>query len=661
MVLNTVTNSKISVPYIVGTVRETRFASDTAENFECDINLKGFTLELGNRQLIVDSSLEFYFGEKYGLVGRNGEGKSTLFKAMAEGLIAGFPTNLKILYVEQMDAVDPRMNVVQFMLDSNKKCLQALSEQKILEEAMKTLSEDTIAKAVRKVRHKRLLYRHKDIEKQVRKKSGSKGVLFRKKLKEIESLIKESEKTLEAKAPFPELESAVKAASNMLGDIQQLLDSEDYSSLESKSRAILYSLGFSSEMTDGPISKLSGGWRMKLSLAQALLIEPDILLLDEPTNALDLESIIWLQRYLKSLNNVTLIIISHDRTFLNTVVDHVVCLRNQKLTYFDGNYDEYELNIETQRKFHQRMQDFVDAKRDKLENSIKELKNQARKHGDDKKLLQAESRRKKLEERVLWEKSQTGHRYKFSKVCSKRHMAQVINVDQDDPPVNWKFPAVEPLRNNSSLTKIESLSFSYGDRPILNDITLNIELGDRIGIVGRNGEGKSTLLELITGNLMRKTGSIEHHSQCRLGYFSQTQVAEILGCSDETCMQYIKRKLKTEENESAIRGHFGGFGIGNTILKQKIRNVSGGQAVRIATALAVWNSPHLLILDEATNHLDFESITAVIQSIKNYEGAVLAVSHDQAFIHAISKKLYLINNTRMKLLENGISDYIKTI
>ncbi|KAJ3313337.1 hypothetical protein HDV04_002143 [Boothiomyces sp. JEL0838] len=557
---------------------------------------------------------------------------------MAEGLISGFPKDVNILYVEQMDTVDP---------------------DTALENAMNSGDLDALVKQIKLISHQKLLDEMNAIQKEFTKNSGSKGSVSRRKLLQIESNVRESTKQIEAESTPDELESAIRTATKLNNELQQILEVNGYSSMDSKIKSVLKKLGFTEEMINGEIRSLSSGWRMKLSLAQALVMNPDVLLLDEPTNALDLESIVWLQRYLKNLDGVTLIIISHDRTFLNSIVDHIVCLRNQKLVYFDGNYNEFEMNMETQRKFHQRMQDYVDAKKEKLEKSIQELKSQARKHGDDKKFLQAESRRKKLEERVLWEKSITGHRYKATKASCIRHVAQVIHVDNGDPPVNWKFPMIEPLRNHSSLLKVESVSFSYGKRLILKDITMNIELGDRVGIVGKNGEGKSTLLELITRNLIPQSGRIEHHQQSRIGYFSQNQIADILASSDDTCMEYIKRKLDT--NENVIRGHFGGFGIGNSILKQKICSVSGGQAVRIATALAVWNSPHLLILDEATNHLDFDSISAVVESIKSYGGAVIAVSHDQSFIESISQRIYLVKDKEMKLLENGIKEYIATI
>ncbi|KAJ3273350.1 hypothetical protein HDV01_004567 [Terramyces sp. JEL0728] len=662
MVLNTFRmKENLKEAKIIGSIRETRLDFDRCNAFENDINLKGFTLEIDDQQLIVDSSLEFFSGEKYGLVGRNGVGKSTLFKAMADSLISGFPSNVKVVYVEQMDTVDPNMNVVKFLVESDKKCSRLINELNTLENAIQSTDEKAIAIAIRYITHQRMSSEFKHLELQAKQKSGSRGASLRKRLTELEATLNLSMNKMETDIPKVELEEACVSAYRMIVELRQSLEALGYTTLESKIKSILAGLGFTKKMIEGSVGHLSGGWRMKLSLAQALLLEPDILLLDEPTNALDLESIIWLQKYLKDLEGVTLIIISHDRAFLNNIVDHIVCLRHQKLTYFDGNYDEYEMNLETQRKFHQRMEDYVDAKKEKLQSSIKELKTQARKHGDDKKLLQAESRRKKLEERVLWEKSQTGHRYKQSKVCSKRHMAQAINVDHGDSPINWKFPTVNPLKNQSSLLQIESVSFSYSEKIVLKDITLNMEIGDRVGIVGKNGEGKSTLMELIAGNIFPQAGTISHHLQSRIGYFSQSQISEILSCTEETCFEYIKRKLNTKEPEGTIRGHFGGFGVGDALLKQKISSISGGQSVRIATALAVWNAPHLLILDEATNHLDIESIQAVIDSITHYNGAVLAVSHDQSFIQAISKKMYLIKDTKMALLENGIKDYIKLL
>ncbi|KAJ3325721.1 hypothetical protein HDV06_003491 [Boothiomyces sp. JEL0866] len=644
--------------------QQSRFHEDTLETLANDIDMKNVNINIGETIILQDANLRLFAGQKYGLIGRNGTGKSTIFKAIGYGILVGFPKNIKVMYVEQLDGVDPTKNVLETVLEADRKSLRAYKDSNILQQAMETADNNKIGMAIRKVLLARLedeLYLANQV---ATKRSGARGAIARTELLVKEVEVQNARDSLEKKFTQLELKEAPKKALEMVQDLHELLELYDYPAATAKCRVILEGLGFSQEWIDGPIGNLSGGWKIRVSLAQALFMAPDILLLDEPTNHLDFPAIQWLKKYLQDLD-ITLVLVSHDRSFLNAIVDHIIVLKNHKLNYYVGNFDEYQKAIDDKFKNDVKTQAALDKKKAHIEKSIQEGLKQAKQKGDDKKLSQVASRKKKLNERFGVERSASGHRFKlndnYGYYTDSSRMG--VNFDKPDAPVKWQFLTPEPLRNQSSLIAMENVTFSYdGKRNILKNVSFNLQIGEKVGIVGANGDGKSTLIQLFMGKLQPQRGTIERHPQARVGYFSQNHVDEIANADPTlTTLTYCKEKLEGKGNDAEIRGHFGSFGVTGDMMSQTVVSLSGGQAVRIAMGLAVWNNPHLLILDEPTNHLDMDSIEAVIQAIKDFQGSVIAVSHDQHFIQELSQKVYLVRDQSVTYLEGGVMDYIKLL
>ncbi|KAJ3271139.1 hypothetical protein HDV01_006997 [Terramyces sp. JEL0728] len=644
--------------------QQSRFHEDTLETLANDIDMKKVNILIGEVVILQDADLRLFAGHKYGLIGRNGTGKSTIFKAIGYGILVGFPKNVKVMYVEQLDGVDPEKNVLETVLQADRKSLRAYKDSTMLHDALETADSKTIGLAIRKVLLARLedeLYLANQI---ATKRSGARGAVARTELLVKEVEVQNARDDLNKLFSAQELTDAPKKAMEMVQELHELLELYDYASAESKCRIILEGLGFSQDWIDGPIGNLSGGWKIRVSLAQALFMAPDILLLDEPTNHLDFPAIQWLKKYLQDLET-TLVLVSHDRNFLDAIVDHIIVLKDRKLNYYVGNYDEYQKVVEDKYKNDVKTQAALDKKKAHIEKSIQEGLKQAKQKGDDKKLSQVASRKKKLNERFGVERSASGHRFKlndnFGYYTDSSRAG--VNFDKPDAPVKWQFPPPEPLRNQSSLIAMDNVTFSYdGKRNILRNVSFNLQIGEKVGIVGANGDGKSTLIQLFMGKQIAQRGAIECHPQARIGYFSQNHVDEIANADPAvTTLTYCKEKLEGKGTDAEVRGHFGAFGVTGDMMSQPVVSLSGGQAVRIAMGLTVWNNPHLLILDEPTNHLDMDSIEAVIQAIKSFEGSAIVVSHDQHFIEELSQKVYLVRDQSVAFLEGGVGDYVRLL
>lgn len=425
------------------------------------------------------------------------------------------------------------------------------------------------------------------------------------------------------------------------------------SSAEAKARSVLLGLGFSEQSIDQPVSRLSGGWRTRCSLACALCQSADLLLLDEPTNFLDLPSIIWLERYIQELGpTTTVLVVTHDRAFADGVGEELVVMRNLTLERFRGNVSAYEIERLKKYKYLSRMQEALDKKKKHIEGTIEKNVKAAKRAGDDKKLKQAASRKKKLDERMGIEVSAKGGRFKLNRDLGGFHLSNRdgIEVPDFDPPVQFTFPTeTADLRHPGALLSMEKVSFAYPKNKkavILQEVDLTIHPGERIGIAGKNGSGKSTLVSLAMaetdGSSTTKplSGTVTRHTRARIGLYSQHSVEELNTIAvlkpELTALSHLMEFAGPEMAEKDARSLLSGLGLAGKIASDvQLSMLSGGQKVRLALAKLLWKPPQLLILDEVTTHLDVDAIQALIVALKDYDGAILVVTHDRFFMRCV--------------------------
>ncbi|KAJ3097813.1 hypothetical protein HK100_005252 [Physocladia obscura] len=345
-------------------------------------------------------------------------------------------------------------------------------------------------------------------------------------------------------------------------------------------------------------------------------MEPDILLLDEPTNHLDLPAILWLQKYLKNLDTVTLVIVSHDRSFLNETVTEIIEMRNRALSYHSGNYDEFVADQEDKQIRDIHRVEALEKKKAHIEKSIQEGLRHAKKTGDDKKLGMVKSRQRKLDERFGLDVNENGHRFKLNRDMAGYHTTRRPGVELDikDAPPKWSIPEPELPKNKSPLVEMESVSFSYSSnsRNVLQNVTLNIQMSEHIGIVGANGQGKSTLVNLLLKKLVPNKGTVQHHPKAKIAYISQDLTVSLP--LEKTPLGLMKEQFP-DVSEQELRAHLGGFGVGG-IATRPLSGFSGGQRVRVVVALECFGGKNILLLDEPTNHLDLDTIEAMLQALK---------------------------------------------
>ena len=391
-----------------------------------------------------------------------------------------------------------------------------------------------------------------------------------------------------------------------IADIQTRLADIDAWSAEGRASAILRGLGFDAEAQRRPCSDFSGGWRMRVALAGVLFAQPDLLLLDEPTNYLDLEGALWLEQYLARYPH-TVIIISHDRDLLNRAVGSILHLENRKLTLWNGPYDQFARQRAAARANLAAAAKKQDARRAHLQSFVDRFKAKATK------AAQAQARVKMLE--------------KMEPITAPEEAAKQV----------FTFPTPEQL--SPPIITLDNAAVGYGEKPVLRRLNLRIDQDDRIALLGRNGEGKSTLSKLLAGKLETCEGRIARSSKLRIGYFAQHQVDEL--DLNATPLLHLQR-LRPDEHQAKLRARLAGFGLLADQAETVVGKLSGGQKARLSLLLATLDAPHLLILDEPTNHLDIESREALVEALTAYAGAVILVSHDMHLLSLVADRLWLV-------------------
>ncbi|WP_294274320.1 ABC-F family ATP-binding cassette domain-containing protein [uncultured Sphingomonas sp.] len=407
-----------------------------------------------------------------------------------------------------------------------------------------------------------------------------------------------------------------------LGDIYERLIAIDAYTAPARASSILQGLGFDEAMQARPLSSYSGGWKMRVALAALLFSAPDVLLLDEPSNHLDLEAVMWLEDFLKSYR-ATILLVSHERDFLNNVVDHILHLQGGKVTLYPGGYDSFE------RQRAERMAQLAaakanqDAQRAKLQDYI--ARNSARAST----AKQAQSRAKML--------------------SKMQPIAEMAN----DPSLSFDFPDPDQLR--PPLITLDLASVGYAETPILKRLNLRIDPDDRIALLGRNGNGKTTLARLLAAQLTPMEGDMNSSGKMRVGYFTQYQVEEL--DTDDTPLEHMTRIMRGA-TPAAVRAQLGRFGFSGDKATTKVGKLSGGERARLALALITRDAPHMLILDEPTNHLDVDAREALVQALNMYKGTVVLVSHDRHMLEMTADRLVLVDNGTAKEFDGSLDDYI---
>lgn len=414
---------------------------------------------------------------------------------------------------------------------------------------------------------------------------------------------------------------------NQIADIHEKLENIDAWTIQARASNLLHGLGFTPQQLLSPVKAFSGGWRMRLNLAQALLCPSDLLLLDEPTNHLDLDAVIWLERWLKQYTG-TLILISHDRDFLDSVVNKILHIEQQKLHTYTGDYSSFEVQRATklaqQNALHRQQQQKVAH----LQRYIDRFKAKATK------AKQAQSRMKALEKMTI-----------------------IAPAYADNP---FKFTFNPPLALPNPLLMMEKVSAGYKAKgeniTILQDIKLNLVPNSRIGLLGKNGAGKSTLIKLLAQAICPQQGNIQLAKGVQLGYFAQHQLDTLR--AEESPLWHLQ-KLAPKKTEQELRDYLGGFAFQGDKVHQAVDTFSGGEKARLVLALIVWQRPNLLLLDEPTNHLDLDMRQALTEALVDFQGAIILVSHDRHLLRNTVDEFYLVDNQSVAPFQGDLGDYQK--
>lgn len=411
---------------------------------------------------------------------------------------------------------------------------------------------------------------------------------------------------------------------NEIALLHSKLEDIDGWSIQARAATLLDGLGFSQEQIYLPVKSFSGGWRMRLNLAQALMCRSDLLLLDEPTNHLDLDAVMWLEKWLKNYNG-TLILISHDRDFLDPLVNKIIHIEQQKLFEYTGNYSSFENQRTVKLAQQQSLYENQQHKIAHLQSYIDRFRVKATK------ARQAQSRLKMLE-----------------------RMEKIAPAHVDNP-FQFSFRPAEALP--SPLITMENVVAGYGDKIVLNNIKLNLVPGSRIGLLGRNGAGKSTLIKVLAGELQPKSGHILLAKDVQLGYFAQHQLEYLR--ADESPLWHLSQIADPKHTEQELRNYLGGFDFRGDKVKEAVKTFSGGEKARLVLALIVWQRPNLLLLDEPTNHLDLDMRQALTEALIDFEGAIVVVSHDRHLLRSTTDEFYLVHDQLVEPFNGDLEDYQK--
>ena len=411
-----------------------------------------------------------------------------------------------------------------------------------------------------------------------------------------------------------------------IGEIHERLIAIDAHAAPARAARILVGLGFDEAMQHRPLDSYSGGWKMRVALAALLFSEPDILLLDEPSNHLDLEATMWLESFLKA-TRATMLLISHERDFLNNVVDYILHLEGGKTTLYPGGYDAFE------RQRAERLAQLASAR------------------------AAQEAQRAKLQDYIARNSARASTaKQAQSRVKALARMEPIAAI-AEDPTLSFDFPSPDELK--PPLVTLDMAAVGYeANKPILRKLNLRIDPDERIALLGRNGNGKTTLARLLSAQLPAMEGGISASGKMRVGYFTQYQVEEL--DTDDTPLEHMTRMMRGA-SPGAVRGQLGRFGFSGAKATTLVGKLSGGERARLALALITREAPHMLILDEPTNHLDVDAREALVQALNAYEGAVVIVSHDRHMIELTADRLVLVDGGEANEFSGSLDDYTDLI
>jgi len=547
-----------------------------------DVNVQNFTLQHKGTVMLDETQIVLNHGNRYGLMGRNGCGKSTLMKALAARAVP-IPENIDVYHLsEEMEASDTVTALEAVMtVDEERETLEREAEK--LNVVMSKLAEQDGGGG--------------DDE-----NDGDVGGGL--------SIEEQQEKVMD-----------------MINYVYERLDLMDASTAEMRAREILRGLGFTHDMQGKVTGSFSGGWRMRVSLARALFIQPTLLLLDEPTNHLDMEAVVWVEDYLSRWDKI-LLLISHSQDFLNNVTSHTIHLTaKRKLEYYDGNYDQFQ-KTKTEKEENQQKQFTWEQDQIKSMNSFIARFG----HGTSKNAKQAQSKQKVLDKMVR---------------------GGLTSKPEPERLLNFQFP--DPGHLPPPVLAFHDVSFSYPNcQSLYTDVSFGVDLDSRVALVGPNGAGKTTLVKLMTGELLPTSGDIRPHGHLKMGRFTQHFV-DVLDLNS-TPLEYFDSLYPGTPYEDQ-RKYLGRFGVSGKMQVQRMEELSDGQKSRVVFAKLGRESPHILLLDEPTNHLDMESIDALAMAVNDFKGGLVLVSHDMRLISQVAKEIWICDERTIRPYRGDITSF----